>query len=554
MATSLFQLEKSASAAMQYRTQEDSGRKPDLRSLERNTNRKSGRNKLVQSQSYDDGSAIALQTASGAFSLYPEQMAAATSRNSYADALNYDDSFTDAFYVEPFEEPAPASPAPVVTPTDGGVSPEPSPSVVTQPSPAAPAATTPPQYDSAPAPVATPPAVLAPSAPVSAPDSDDDNFEDDIRQILEKAAQQPQKPEPPQPILKKPTTEAPTAEAPEAEQSQQTSAADPHEIFDSMAASMGHATTFDLGVVDLSHRFNEIENQLDVEEQVGQQKALATSFTSAAGLDDADLIDDLSAVSSLLEEKLKEEQSMAPAPITPQPAAPQPGNIATPPDARVPSATEPTPATEAAPAAPQVPPPSSAAPAQPATPTLPNGDGTAATQPVTPSTVPTPPAAMPDAGNIDINYKVPVAQATGAVPAQAAGAAMLVAWRDQTTIDTQALAAGSGSWAAYAPGLKATGPEFFKTWGLKEIAPDMLTLERLHSTLKAQGPLWLQNPAVESAVRIVVGIAGDGSNGGTSITVINPAADAQNVQQTANINSLISQLGNGPVRIAHLTA
>jgi len=532
------------SAAMRHGAPRQPKRTPGLRALERETNPRAAADHVVESLSYDNGAAISLQTANGAFPLYLQQMAVATSPNTFAGSFGYDDAFdsgagfADAFYVEPFEDPAPAipaSPQPVVDAPATGAQPAPPSAVAPRPGT--------PHSDSPAAPVATLPAVIAaPTAPVSAPVSDDD-FEDDIRQILEIAAQQPQRPEPPQPILKKPEAEEAAPATPEAEKSQQASASDRHAIFD-----MGHATTFDLGVVDLNRRFNEIEHALDVEEHVGQQKALATSFSDAGVLDDTDLIDDLSAVSSLLEEKLKEEQANAPRAAEPAPA---PGNVAAPP------AVAPGPANEAAPATPSVP-PTSAAPAAPAAPTEPSV--TAPPAAITPEAAPpaaaqpatSPPTATPGTSSFDVTHTVPVAQATEAVSAQAAGAAMLVAWRDQSTLDMQALAAGSGSWAAYAPGLKASGPEFFDTWGLKELVPEMLTLERLHTILKAHGPLWLQNPAVESAIRLVVGLSGDGSAGGTSITLINPSADAQTAQQTANINSLISQLGAGPVRIAHL--
>ena len=105
-----------------------------------------------------------------------------------------------------------------------------------------------------------------------------------------------------------------------------------------------------------------------------------------------------------------------------------------------------------------------------------------------------------------------------------------------------------------APGLKASGPGFFQTWGLKEIKPEALTIAHLHDTLKSRGPLWLQNPAVETAVLVVAGMSGDGSEGGTSISVIDPNGGAKDSQQTTNVRSLISRLGDGPVRIAHLAA
>ena len=523
--TSLFELERKMPTSRANSARRRETTKTGLVSIEQALQGHTGNPHPVHSRSYDTGHAISLQTAHGVFPMYPQQMSANEKSHTLSDAF----AGIGPYIVESFDEPAPAALAS-------------KPHVETEREAASvPGLTTPDahcQVAAAPGPELPSPAPTAALAPEKTAD-DANDFEEDIKNILEQHAQRPSQPLPPEPILRKPQPEEPKPE--ERSKAEKASTSDPHAIFASMAAGMSNATTFDLGSMSLNRRFDEIELGIEADELRDQQKPAANSFAAAASLNDAEMLADLSAVSNLLEEKLREEQTKT---ALPEPLAPPSSS----PKAAAPAATkaaspEPTP---------ELTPDADPRPAVPA----PVEDA--------PSTEPTPGAAAPEdklrptenpvTDTFDVTYTVPTAQATDGVSPQAAGAAMLVAWRDQNTIDMQALIEGAGNWAAYTPGIMNSGPAFFATWGMQAMDPAPLTLQQLQPILKRYGPLWLQNPAVESAIRVISGMSGDGTPGGTTIAIIDPVADAQSVRQKTNINALISQLGDGPVRVAFLAA
>jgi hypothetical protein len=259
-----------------------------------------------------------------------------------------------------------------------------------------------------------------------------------------------------------------------------------------------------------------------------------------------DLFNDLSSVSSLLENKLKEEQAARGDSVPP---APENKTVESKPALPVPKTEDVSPGTTVKPAdrAP-------AADAEPA-PATPPADkaGDAAQAEQSPDESPDPEIQAPDPAEPGtISYSVPVAQAAEGVSPQAAGAAMLIAWRDQEDLDVQALKNGQGHWSSYQPGLKASGPEFFATSGMGDLEPAPLEAGRLKVLLESHGQLWLQNPSTESDVRVLAGLSTDATSGTARVTFADPTPGGADALQESSISALSDHLGGGPVRIAHL--
>jgi hypothetical protein len=92
----------------------------------------------------------------------------------------------------------------------------------------------------------------------------------------------------------------------------------------------------------------------------------------------------------------------------------------------------------------------------------------------------------------------------------AASAAMVVGWRDRISIDPQAIATGSGEWAAYAAGLNPGDvPTLAQAWGLVQEPPQCYSTQGLVDLVSNNGPLWVAANVPGLHAIVVTGLYGD---------------------------------------------
>jgi hypothetical protein len=92
----------------------------------------------------------------------------------------------------------------------------------------------------------------------------------------------------------------------------------------------------------------------------------------------------------------------------------------------------------------------------------------------------------------------------------AASAAMVVGWRDRMSIDPEAIASGSGEWAAYTAGLNpADVPTLAAAWGLVMEPPQCYATQAFVDMISVYGPLWVTAAVPGLHAIVVTGIYGD---------------------------------------------
>jgi hypothetical protein len=124
--------------------------------------------------------------------------------------------------------------------------------------------------------------------------------------------------------------------------------------------------------------------------------------------------------------------------------------------------------------------------------------------------------------SFSVVFDVPLVPQQTGYSCWAAGAAMLVAWRDDMSVDPSAIAAATGYWQQYKEGLQAEDTTMFKAWGLVPEPAQTYTVERFRNLIERYGPLWLASAEPGPHIRVVRGIEGDGSPGGTRLHILDP--------------------------------
>jgi hypothetical protein len=124
--------------------------------------------------------------------------------------------------------------------------------------------------------------------------------------------------------------------------------------------------------------------------------------------------------------------------------------------------------------------------------------------------------------SFSVVYDVPLVPQQTGMSCWAAGAAMIVAWRDKVSVDPSEIARADGYWAQYAKGLLPEDTTIFRTWGLEPEAAQTYTVQGFRSLLETWGPLWTAGAVPDPHIRVVAGIEGDGSPGGTRVHILDP--------------------------------
>ncbi len=104
----------------------------------------------------------------------------------------------------------------------------------------------------------------------------------------------------------------------------------------------------------------------------------------------------------------------------------------------------------------------------------------------------------------------------------AAGAAMLVGWRDRVSIDPSEIANGTGYWAQYHSGLNANDTGMFEHWHLDNETPQTYTVQGIVQLIRRYGPLWVATHEGAAHIRVIGGISGDGTPDGTVLRIYDP--------------------------------
>lgn len=139
------------------------------------------------------------------------------------------------------------------------------------------------------------------------------------------------------------------------------------------------------------------------------------------------------------------------------------------------------------------------------------------------SSVPPPRSrALDTAATYDLTFDVPLIPQQTGMSCWAAGAAMLVAWRDQMSIDPSEIANATGAWAAYRHGLLPNDTSIFPVWGMVPEAPQSYSVEGFYGLLNMHGPLWVAGAVPGPHIRVVTGMRGDGTPDGTTLLINDP--------------------------------
>ena len=123
---------------------------------------------------------------------------------------------------------------------------------------------------------------------------------------------------------------------------------------------------------------------------------------------------------------------------------------------------------------------------------------------------------------IDVKHEVQLVPQQTGFSCWAAGAAMVVGWRDRISIDPSEIARATGYWAQYASGLNAEDTHMFSVFRLTPEPAQSYTVTGFADLLKRYGPLWVASAEPGPHVRVVTGIAGDGTPTGTLLYINDP--------------------------------
>lgn len=143
--------------------------------------------------------------------------------------------------------------------------------------------------------------------------------------------------------------------------------------------------------------------------------------------------------------------------------------------------------------------------------------------------------------SLDIRYDVPLVPQQTGMSCWAAGAAMIVAWREGYSVDPQQIAQGSGEWAAYTKGLHPESTSIFPVWGLTPESPQSYSVSAFANLLATYGPLWVAGAVPGPHVRVVTGLYGDGTPDGTYVLVNDPWQKGMNLFSLPNAGAQYSQ-------------
>ena len=138
---------------------------------------------------------------------------------------------------------------------------------------------------------------------------------------------------------------------------------------------------------------------------------------------------------------------------------------------------------------------------------------------------------------INIIYDVELVPQQTGYSCWAAGASMLVGWRDKVSINPEEIANAIGYWKQYEQGLEPEDTTMFKYWGLKSENPQSYTVQGFANLLQDYGPLWVASAEPGPHIRVVTGIVGDGTPKGTLVYINDPWQEGMTTFSLPNTGS-----------------
>jgi hypothetical protein len=136
--------------------------------------------------------------------------------------------------------------------------------------------------------------------------------------------------------------------------------------------------------------------------------------------------------------------------------------------------------------------------------------------------------------SFDIRFDVPLVPQQTGMSCWAAGAAMVVAWREKYSTDPSTIAQGAGEWASYSAGLNPESTTIFPIWGLTPEPQQSYSVDAFRQLLETYGPLWVAGAVPGPHIRVVIGMYGDGTPDGTKVLINDPWQKGMNVFSLPN--------------------
>jgi hypothetical protein len=122
----------------------------------------------------------------------------------------------------------------------------------------------------------------------------------------------------------------------------------------------------------------------------------------------------------------------------------------------------------------------------------------------------------------EVMYNVPLIPQQTRMSCWAAGAAMLVSWRDQVSINFPDIVKANGYWHQYFNGLRADDRGIFPIFDMVDQPAQTYTVLDFKRLLEIYGPLWVATSENSPHIRVITGIRGDGTPDGTILYINDP--------------------------------
>lgn len=147
-----------------------------------------------------------------------------------------------------------------------------------------------------------------------------------------------------------------------------------------------------------------------------------------------------------------------------------------------------------------------------------------------------------DTSNLNISYDVQLVPQRTDMSCWAAGAAMVVGWMDNVSIDPEEIAKGIGYWQQYREGLRPENVDALLYWGLVPVAnAPTFNLTQFSMLLRQRGPLWVATAEPGPHIRVITGIRGNGNPDQTVVTINDPWEQGMTTFRSGNRGSTYTE-------------
>lgn len=141
---------------------------------------------------------------------------------------------------------------------------------------------------------------------------------------------------------------------------------------------------------------------------------------------------------------------------------------------------------------------------------------------------------------MSVNYNVPLIPQTTSMSCWAAGIAMIVAWRNQVSIDPGQVATNPGGipyLEQFKTGLNPNDTYILRRFGLVTEAPMCYSISGFNGLLARFGPLWVAASMPGAHIRVVTGVLEGVSERDTLVSINDPWEQGMRVFRMPNRGS-----------------